>query len=546
MATTYYIDFNRGDDNNAGTAENAPWKTLFKMDDAAKAAGDLILLADDSVWNIGHKITARVAPGVNWTGTKASPVTIGKYSPSSQSTGQYPIITNYFTAQASDWTYSAPNNAWVLTSPTTYAWQRSALCRINGTWNAQMCDLGDLVLPSHDYAFNVDSADFYLYAPATINPSDYYGEILLSAGGGVFHFQSGRNWITLQDIEFQNTGTGILVNVNGTGILGVNLRNVRGRVISGLIRPVSTAAAATGLAEIDIGHCDIEGYGMCAFYPTCTDGVAKLDIHHNRIKDGTYLNAQGAIYSTAAIENGRTRIFDNVISKVRFGTRYHIADGCGIYTDIGSNKVDVFRNIIYDAYLPANDNGGGETKWWSNIFYNVYSGFRLGDGQPGVGVPNTDHTFVNNTVVTSYTVAETLLSQYSSGLPLTGWRCSETINTIPSVTLRNNILYNRDGLSADAGILTPINVTSETYENNAVHGYAAVATINKTPWTAVATTNTLTDSPDINGANQPNENSPVIGSGIHNGYRLDAKGNQFWNPPSMGAIEYERPRTART
>jgi hypothetical protein len=40
--------------------------------------------------------------------------------------------------------------------------------------------------------------------------------------------------------------------------------------------------------------------------------------------------------------------------------------------------------------------------------------------------------------------------------------------------------------------------------------------------------------------------SPCAGVGKHVGYGTDVEGKQFYNPPSIGCYEYERPRISRT
>jgi hypothetical protein len=40
--------------------------------------------------------------------------------------------------------------------------------------------------------------------------------------------------------------------------------------------------------------------------------------------------------------------------------------------------------------------------------------------------------------------------------------------------------------------------------------------------------------------------SDLIEAGAHEGYYVDSAGNQFWNPPSIGPVEYLRPKSARS
>ena len=42
------------------------------------------------------------------------------------------------------------------------------------------------------------------------------------------------------------------------------------------------------------------------------------------------------------------------------------------------------------------------------------------------------------------------------------------------------------------------------------------------------------------------DNSSLVGVGVHSGYRIDGKGKTYFNPPTVGPYEIERPRTPRT
>ena len=55
-ATTYYLDFELGNDTNSGTSPQTPWKTLHKANQTTFQPGDHILLEADSVWN-GTSVT---------------------------------------------------------------------------------------------------------------------------------------------------------------------------------------------------------------------------------------------------------------------------------------------------------------------------------------------------------------------------------------------------------------------------------------------------------------------------------------------------------
>jgi hypothetical protein len=82
-ATTYYVDCN-GNDSNNGTAENTPWKTIYKASSANLQPGDKLLFKRGCTWS---KTSTGIHLEAKWDGTAQNPITIGAYG-----TGNLPII----------------------------------------------------------------------------------------------------------------------------------------------------------------------------------------------------------------------------------------------------------------------------------------------------------------------------------------------------------------------------------------------------------------------------------------------------------------------
>ena len=72
VATGYFVDSVDGDDSNAGTSPETPWKTLGKVSTSIKATGADVWLLEGSTFN-GQTVK------VSWSGTADNPVTIGTY-----------------------------------------------------------------------------------------------------------------------------------------------------------------------------------------------------------------------------------------------------------------------------------------------------------------------------------------------------------------------------------------------------------------------------------------------------------------------------------
>lgn len=522
--TVWYIDANRGSDANTGLSPAAAWASPAKISTITGAAGDAVLLADDSDWTISAE--TQISIPTSWAGTEDNPVTIGKFSPSSQSpAAQLPVIRWHTKVAANQWTYDAPSNAWSYTSALMFG--TFPLVRINQSWMGSTQGFGNTPpLGSVDGEYLAVGSTLYVWAPSHTNPTDYYGEVLVSGNAGCIDVSSNRKWITVRDLEFRDTSTAVKLYAFSANPVGLVLRNLRGRVVSAMVRLQPTGAAAN--AVLDVGHCDIEDFGVTAIQLSPgSPAMVRCDLHHNRIRDGINCDAQGAIYCQVSSTVAPTRIYANDISRLRYGARLHPGDGSGIYTDTGASNCDVFGNVIHEAYYCAQDNSGGAVRWRHNLFYDTSAGLRLGDGKPASGTPNTAHVFENNTVITGG--AGQMAPSYESGRAWRcGWRSYEPTNTMPSVVVRNNVFCDvGPGGSADPAIGGPlVSPTSADYSSNAVSGYAAVAQRAAAPYDTLPAPGTITGDLRLTAAGRPLPGSPLLSGGADLGYLRDVRGQQ--------------------
>jgi Nitrous oxidase accessory protein len=89
--TTYYVDSNTGNDENAGNREQAPWRSLSRVNEAALEPGDSVLLISGGVWREQLKPKS---------GRLGSPVLYGRYGK-----GNGPLILGSISkSRADDWT----------------------------------------------------------------------------------------------------------------------------------------------------------------------------------------------------------------------------------------------------------------------------------------------------------------------------------------------------------------------------------------------------------------------------------------------------------
>lgn len=531
--TVYYVDYNRGSDSNDGLSTGAPWKEWTKIDDAAKSAGDVILFANDSIWE--YDTASRCVPPTSWAGTRTSPVRIGKYSPLSAGTGKPTVRWNH-KVLANEWTYSAPNNAWQYT--TSGAAGNQCLVRLGGTWVASRIDGTQLPLASIDGRYSNSGTTFSLYAPAGTNPTDYYGEVLISYEQGFLSISSGRGCVDVEDIRFEYTGTAILGNSSTAADVRLNVRRCEGQYVSNMIR---AQGDTVGQLYMTISDCDITEWGASAIASIAISGagIKGLEIYRNRITNGLHCYSQGAIYLQSRGTGLVTRVYENNISGVRWGTRDKTVDGCAIYAEVGSGGIEVFRNVVYDAVCALQDNSGRAAKWVSNLIYDCKTAIRVSDG---TGVGTTAHEFYNNTCIVG--VDKSAYSSFGSQPTEAGFRSYMPSGTMTSLLVKNNVFVNQGALQAAAILCPQVTPTTTSYINNAASGgYTNVAALEYSPFTAQTSTGAVTASPLLTDNYKPTALSPLLGAGTHLGYTRDIERKQRPNPPSIGAYDYATLRT---
>lgn len=483
--TTYYIDVFRGNDSWDGLyptyigGTSGPWANpKTKINNTTVSSGDQVLIANDSVYTLP------------WTNSSINPhssfvgVTIGAYYPFSQASKELPTFIWNYKIQASDWTYSAPDNSWYYTPPFTI--NQTCLLKINNTWLPSCVD-STFPLDSVDGRYGIKSGLLYMYAPSTQDPTTYYGEILFSMSAhGVFTIGAGRD-IILQDLKFQDTAVGVLT-FSTTGASTSVIRRIYADTCSGIFTINGPAGSAVTTEIYDCHITNFGSYGI-AVNANGTDGVIKADIHNNYISNGVHNNAQAGIYIQARHSSGKPTCFvhHNFVENARYQTRDKLFDGCGIYTETGSDNAKIYNNTIRNCYLAFQDNSGRSAYFSGNLVYNCHAFIRITDAST---VGSTDCHITNNTAINLNTPITPEFETDSRGV---GVYCSNLSGA--KLEVINNLFTARPS-STKAAVLVPDTPGTSTIDHNWFYGFSNVAAkVSDNGTSTVTPTNSTTTDP---------------------------------------------------
>jgi len=532
--TTYYYDNNRGNDSNDGLSPETAWKELTKIATVASTGGDSHLLANDSFWQ--YDIATKVVLPVSWTGTKENPVIIGKYIVAGTTSSTKPKITWNKEIQANEWTYSAPDNAWVFVAAQNPG--NLVYLRLADSWVASRVDGTQLPLASTHGRYSNNGTSLYLWAPSNIDPTTYYGKVVVGpTDTSFFSISTGRGWVKVQDLHFEDSGTAFLVYNNSSTQNGLVVENCSAKLTSVFIRGMGDSA--TSGANLVIRNCSVTDWGsaIIGIYTPSGTTMESFEVSNNSFHFGMNCYSQGAIYVQADVRN-KGLIFGNTISNVNYGTPGKEADGSAIYTEIRSNNVDVYSNFVFDCHVALQDNSGAKSRWFGNLILNCKTAMKCTDESTNNAM---HHEFYNNTCI----VGADIPQKFGAGDPGTGHRTYKPSGTITKLNVQNNIFINL-GAEASAAILTPqVTASSFNYSNNIVYNYTNVA-MRQYSLVVESSPNSLITDPKLNSDFTLQLDSPAKNAGILLDNVRSFLQTSFSVPPSCGAFEYFTPRTAAT
>lgn len=204
---------------------------------------------------------------------------------------------------------------------------------------------------------------------------------------------------------------------------------------------------------------------------------------------------------------------------------------------VGSRNI-VRRNRIYNGWMgnTAVTKGQGAGVYLLNNQNCVIEDNLIYNGRCGIVIARDTvaapaHTILNNTIVGMID---------NDGYSGVGIMVDVGNNHI----VKNNVIKGcgKEGIFINSSLTGVVETNNAIYDANVAKVVSAAFTT-LTPGTPDAT-DVLID-PMLSNGYRPLSTSTLIGAGAHTTYKCDAAGVQFWNPPSIGAYEYVRPRVER-
>lgn len=541
--TARFVDWNRGNDANDGLTPKTPWKSITKLDNLTLGAGSVIALASDSEWTLAQTGASDAhLRAQSWSGASGNPCILTAYDPAGVS-GTRPKINQYWAPAASDWTWDAAKGMWYVTTASAVATAFVMVKFADGNYGIWQRDPVGNGATTYQYNVVIGTAKIWVYAPAGTDPTTYYGGVMLcNDSKGVFYAYEGGGYLTIDGIDL---GLGALLfkpNCGGTsasvaGHVVQNCSSYSGRLfhaLSGCNNGNDYSATLRGNRGYNlIGPLVHASHGSLSQTGTITLDISDHYIDRcnlgNSAGGGIYLQNRAAVGSV-------TKVYRNVIKGAKNGKGGNFFDGCGIYTDYGATRVDVYANVVQDSARAYQDNSGQTTRWIANASFDCNTLLTVTDADTGGG--GVDCTVAHNAAIRCGYNKLPQGSQAMDWAVIGCWRPSNA--TVTALRMINNVMTLASGVTPGDAVQLPNTTTTLDVANNAFYGFGSRLFRNAVPAdvTASMTSGNVTLPSDPYTGNSVIPAPGVLdAAGCMRAVYKDLIGNDFARVPSIGCVE---------
>ena len=561
-ATTYYLDFTNGANNQDGLTPSTAWKDLFKIRALNGATGplpgDKILFKRGETWNIPFFI-------INDNGTAENPIVYGAYG---NSNDDLPILSSVVALTDAtltiNWMATSNPNIWTLnlsSSPGRLFIDGQEVLRAS-----TLADVGQVDNEGATGRWFYDEVQDELHLSAPQNPADEYS--LFEGSTSFYTFLADANThVIFENLDLRG-GTGAALWINASSDILVQNCKLGHSGNSGLLISDSNANLPSSNVTVKNNTFDSDFtffYGLgsergCGDGVRLTGGASNCEVFENTFKNWAHnaieLLANNA--SDAGVNNNR--FYDNQISAPDIPySRAFGADGF-----LGKcQENEFFRNNVRD--VRTNIQVNGNNNW---VHHNIIRGMRtspsrtnavafafsLGVYGPGLVCENNryDHNLimdtdeaafnirgfgftnqVQNNLIRNNVMINTglapLNNAYNPGTAI--YLFDTNTDGLGPNTYQNNLFYNTQSLTSTVFIDdTDTYLSIEEFNNqNGVDGNTISDNLDENPQ--------LTDL--VNADYFPLSNSPLIDAGVNTSLTIDyAKNDRLRSlAPDIGPFE---------
>ena len=414
--TTYYVSSSQGNDNNTGTSEITPWKTIAKVNSVNFQPGDRMLFKRSDKWEHDEGLL------IKNSGTANDRIIYGTYND-----GIKPTITLREAVPGWD----SPGNwsqysttVWYMTVPgaTTQVWLRLWLDNMEYLRTQGLGENNDDgtygITSTNRFFVNRGSARLYVYA--TSNPSSFYSSI--EYPGRVRDGETIYHTITLKDVDYVTIDG---LDVQGSMYSAIGLAGSDNAIIkncnigkysnwAGIFGQSPFISASDNTSDnviIENNLIDSDRKLMQFFY----DGIANVEygivqgrtdswnIRNNTIIDWTF----GIFTLGGDVPVTNHNIYNNDISAPDLVYSKAIQINGNNNVNSGYSNLNVYNNYFHDLNTSALNMCSNGNKIYFNIIENVRfsQNAHADDANSGFGIQIVsdgtssleDNYFFNNT-----------------------------------------------------------------------------------------------------------------------------------------------------
>lgn len=460
-APSLFIDSNRGDDAAGDGTRKKPWRSLAKL--AKILPGNVVAFANDSRFDLSTRVSWSASAG-----TAINGVTFTHYDPG-MAPAQRPRFSWAFRPAAADWQFDSLAGRWYVRNPRGDSFYDEALMRIGTEWGLSMgySTPADL---NGDRQYKADDANarLYLWSPANIDPTSYYGgpgSVVIGEGkSGLFNLNACGSGVVFDGLWFEDVGL-----------------------------PVAWGdwSAATVLDPLTVQDCDFVGVGRAVYASQEQDATTTMALrvlgcrgrgigHHgvhlycksrgsliagNRMEDGNRSRSRGGGLYAQEAPGGATALDGNLFAQNYLaGWRHNVADhpfdGAACYLEVGSQGWTVDANALGSQHHGIYVNSGRPVTITNNLCDDVDVPIVLGD-QTNAGAMDSlvAHNSIRRSALTKYRTAGAKDD------------CSAPVLVLAKsgkATVRGNVIDS----SAASAVRSAIGPTVETGDNSTAASWA--------------------------------------------------------------------------